>query len=67
MPEYARTTQPKKTVGAYLKAVKALNELAALGEAVNVHEWDAALVGLTGRIVRDPGTGQWSYTEGEEE
>lgn len=60
MSKYVQTGTPKKTVGAYLKAVKALNELSALGEGVRLHEWEPAVVGLAGRIYQDP-EGEWHY------
>jgi len=61
--KYVQTGTPKKTVGAYLKVVKALNELEALGESAVLHEWEPALVGITGRIYQDSETGKWIYAE----
>jgi hypothetical protein len=61
--KYVQTGTPKKTVGAYLKAVKALNELQTLGEDVVIHDWHPSLTGITGRIIQDDDTGEWSYVE----
>lgn len=63
MSKYVQRGTPKKTVGAYLKVVKALNELHALGENTGFHEWDPVIVGITGRIFQHPETGEWSYGE----
>lgn len=63
MSKYVETGIPKKTVGAYLKVVKALKELDALGEGVVLHEWEPALVGTTGRIYQDHETGEWTYAD----
>lgn len=63
MSKYVQTGIPRKTVGAYLKAVKALNELHELGEEIDLHQWEPIIVGLTGRIIRDD-NGTWRYGEG---
>lgn len=46
---------PQKTVGAYLKVVKALNELEALGEDPDFHHSDPAIWGLSAIITKDDG------------
>lgn len=56
-----RNTAPQKTVGVYLKAVKALNDLEALGEETGFHAWEPVLVGITGRIVKRDG--KWIFLE----
>lgn len=61
MSKYVQTGAPRKTVGAYLKVVKALNELQDLGEEISFHQWDPVIVGLTGGITQDAQTGEWSY------
>lgn len=54
MAKYVTVGLPQKTVGAYLKVAKALNELQALGEDVSFHEWDPEIVGITGAITQNP-------------
>lgn len=63
MSKYVETGIPKKTVGAYLKVVKALKELDALGENTGFHPWDPVVVGATGRIYQDHETGEWTYAD----
>lgn len=63
MSKHVVTGIPRKTVGAYLKVVKALNELQALGEDVGVHFCRSELVGLTGGIVQNDHTGEWTFVE----
>lgn len=63
MAKHVQTGTPRKTVGAYLKAVKALNELQALGEEVGVHYYEPALSGYTGIIRRDDATGEWHFVQ----
>lgn len=63
MKKYVETSHPQKTVGAYLKVVKALNELQALGEEARLHPWSPAITGLTGGIVQDLDTGEWRFVE----
>lgn len=55
MPKYVETGMPQKTVGAYLKVVKALNELEALGEDPDFHHSDPAIWGLSAVITKDDG------------
>lgn len=61
MSKYVETTHPQKTVGAYLKAVKALEELQQLGEDVSFHYARTELTGTTGSIVWDDG--RWSFVQ----
>lgn len=63
MAKYVETGMPQKTVGAYLKVVKALNELHALGEELWVNEPDVRIIGITGTIEQDPDTGVWSFVQ----
>lgn len=63
MAKHVVTGTPRKTVGAYLKVIKALNELNQLGEDVDFHAWDPAIVGITGGITRDTATGQWRFVQ----
>lgn len=63
MAKYVETGTPRKTVGAYLKVVKALNELQALGEDVGFHYYLAALTGITGSIVQDDCTREWTFVQ----
>lgn len=64
MAKYVETGTPQKTVGAYLKVIKALNELRDLGEEVVFHPHQDSLYGITGRIQEDPETGEWSFVQG---
>lgn len=64
MSKYVETGTPRKTVGAYLKVVKALNELEALGENTGFHAWEPLITGITGVIAHDPETGEWHFVEG---
>lgn len=61
--KYVVTATPRKTVGAYLKVIKALEELQALGEEVGFDFYRTQLNGLTGSIVQDATTGQWSFVQ----
>lgn len=63
MAKYVTTGIPQKTVGAYLKVIKALNELQDLGEETSFHPWDPVITGLTGGIVQDEQTGEWSFVK----
>lgn len=62
MPKYVETGMPQKTVGAYLKAVKALNELAALGEELWINEPDGRIIGITCTIAQDE-SGVWTVVQ----
>lgn len=64
MPKYVEVGMPQKTVGAYLKVVKALNELHALGENTGFHAWDPIIVGISGAIAQDAETGEWRFVQG---
>lgn len=61
MSKYMTPGTPRKTVGAYLKVVKALNELAALGEDTDFHPWNPEITGLLGKITKDDGV--WRFTQ----
>lgn len=63
MAKYVETTHPQKTVGAYLKVVKALEELQQLGEDVGFHYARTELNGITGSIVLDATTGKWTFVQ----
>lgn len=63
MAKYVETTTPRKTVGAYLKAIKALNELQALGEDVSFHFYRTELTGTVGSIVQDDVTREWTFVQ----
>lgn len=63
MSKYVETGVPQKTVGAYLKVVKALNELHDLGENTGFHAWDPLIVGITGSIAQDAATGEWRFVQ----
>lgn len=63
MSKYVTTGSPRKTVGAYLKVIKALNELAQLGEDADFHPWNPEIVGVLGRIVKDEPTGEWRFVQ----
>lgn len=63
MSKYVTTGTPRKTVGAYLKAVKALNELEQAGELISLHPYRPELRGIVGRIVQDPDTGGWTFVQ----
>jgi hypothetical protein len=63
MSKYVETTHPQKTVGAYLKVVKALNELEQAGELVSLHPFRPELRGIVGRITQDSDTGEWSFVQ----
>lgn len=59
MSKHVQTGTPRKTIGAYLKVVKALNELEALGEDIDFHPWEDSLFGVTGKITRNHKAGEW--------
>ena len=61
MAKYVETTHPQKTVGAYLKVVKALEELQQLGEDVHFDWHRTQLNGITGSIVWDDG--RWTFDQ----
>lgn len=61
MSKHVTVGTPQKTVGAYLKVIKALNELQSMGEEVGFHFYRTELTGITGNIVRDDITGEWSF------
>lgn len=63
MAKYVQTGTPRKTVGAYLRAVKALNELRALGEDVKIHPWRYELNGVSGVIAQDEDNGEWRFVQ----
>lgn len=63
MAKYVQTGTPQKTVGAYLKVVKALEELQQLGEDIGFHHYRTELTGLTGSIILDASTGQWRFNQ----
>lgn len=63
MTKYVETATPRKTVGAYLKVIKALEELQTLGEDVGFDHYRTQLNGLTGSIVLDAVTGQWTFVQ----
>lgn len=62
MSKHVETTHPQKVVGAYIKAVKALNELAALGEDLWINEPDVRIIGITCTIEQDE-AGVWSVVQ----
>lgn len=62
MSKYVQTGAPKKTVGAYLKVIKALNELQELGEDVVLLDYPLSLTGITGRIINDD-SGEWRFVQ----
>ena len=63
MLKYVETSHPQKTVGAYLKVVKALEELQQLGEEVGFDFYRTQLNGITGSIVLDANTGKWTFAQ----
>ena len=67
MSKYVATGIPQKTIGAYLKVVKALNELHSLGEETGFYYvndcQDLAVSGLIGGIVQNPETGEWTFVQ----
>lgn len=63
MAKYVETGTPRKTVGAYLKVIKALNELNQLGEDVSFHFYRTELTGTTGSIVQDDCTREWTFVQ----
>lgn len=63
MSKHVETTHPQKTVGAYLKVIKALNELNALGEDIGFHFYRTELTGTTGSIVQDDCTREWTFVQ----
>ena len=63
MSKYVQTAVPRKTVGAYLRAVKALNELEAQGEILALHPYRPELRGILGGIVQDSETGEWTFVQ----
>lgn len=63
MSKYVETTHPNKTVGAYLKVIKALEALQALGEDVSFDFYRCQLNGITGSIVQDDVTREWSFVQ----
>lgn len=63
MSKHVETTHPQKTVGAYLKVIKALNELQALGEEVGFDFYRTQLNGITGSIAQDDYTREWSFVQ----
>ena len=63
MSKYVQTGVPRKTVGAYLRAVKALNELEVQGEILSLHPYRTELCGILGAIRQDPETGEWSFEQ----
>lgn len=63
MAKYVETTHSQKTVGAYLKVIKALEDLQALGEDVGFDFYRTQLNGLTGSIALDATTGKWSFVQ----
>lgn len=63
MAKYVHRGAPRKTVGAYLKVIKALNELTAMGEDPDFHAWDPCITGITGGITRDQATGEWRFVQ----
>ena len=50
-------------MGAYLKVVKALEELQQLGEEVGFDFYRTQLNGITGSIVLDANTGKWTFAQ----
>lgn len=65
MNKWVQTGTSRKTVGAYLKVVKALNELQQLGEDTSIF-WTLdgdAVVGITGSIIQDE-EGRWRFCPG---
>lgn len=50
-------------MGAYLKVIKALNELQALGEEVGFDFYRTQLNGITGSIAQDDCTREWSFVQ----
>lgn len=62
MSKYVETGTPSKTVGAYLKVIKALEALQALGEDVTFDFYRTQLNGITGSIVWDE-DGSWRFVQ----
>ena len=65
MAKYVTVATPKKTVGKYLKVVKALNELHMLGEETGVHYCNPEINGISGTIRQDDRTGEWSFVQSQ--
>lgn len=63
MAKYRIPSVSRKTVGAYLRAVKALNALQDLGEDVGIHPWEPRLQGTAGSLAWDELTGQWTFNQ----
>lgn len=63
MAKYIQRETHRKTVGVYLKAVKALNELNRLGEETGVHWQNPEINGLSGTIAQDNVTGEWHFVQ----
>lgn len=54
MSKYVTTGTPSKTVGAYLKVIKALNELVDMGEEINFDpHGNPQIMGITGGVVQN--------------
>jgi hypothetical protein len=65
MAKYVKVGTPQKTVGAYIKVVKALNELNALGEDIGFHHYRTELTGTLGSLVQDDCTREWTFESAE--
>lgn len=63
MSKYVTVGIKQKTVGAYLKAVKALEALQELGEDVAFDFHLTQLNGTSGSIVQDQTTGEWTFVQ----
>ena len=63
MSKHVEVGTPQKTVGAYLKVIKALNELEGMGEMLVLHPFWPQLNGIVGKIVKDEDTGEWSFVQ----